>query len=258
MSRFKNGIPIIDNAYVAVKGETLSGTKTLTISDYIAQWLDPGGADRTVTLPVEASSTNLLFIILNTADGAGEDLVVKNAAAATIATLGPGMSGIFSCDGTNWKWENDSGVFYDSISDGISIGYLNKNISCLTYDDSTLSGTPIIIRLQDIGGTYYYTKVYPTASATANATIDDIGLDVIGITDATLSGTPKVFEIKSNSGVSYYVKAYPTISAEVASSRGITLTPIIHSDTTLSGTPRVASVQIGGADYYTKAYPTKA
>ena len=106
----------------SINAETLAATKTLVTTDYIAQWLDPDGADRDVVLPVEASSTNLLFIILNTADGAGEDLVVKNAAAATKATLGPGMMGMFSCDGTNWKWENDTGVFYDSVNDNVGIG----------------------------------------------------------------------------------------------------------------------------------------
>ncbi|MEA3380565.1 MAG: hypothetical protein U9Q87_06800, partial [Pseudomonadota bacterium] len=105
--------------------------------------------------------------------------------------------------------------------------------------------------------TYYYTKAYPSASATANGTIDDIGINVRGIDDATLSGIPKVFEIVSG-GTKHYLKAYPTISAEVVASRGITLTSVHFSDATLSGTQRVASVQIGGTDYYLKAYPSKS
>ncbi len=127
----------------------------------------------------------------------------------------------------------------------------------LSTDDATLSGTPVIIRLQAPNGDYYYTKAYPTASATANATIDDIGTDVRGIADAILSGAPKVFEVISGA-TKHYVKGYPTISAESASSRGITIRAVMFSDTTLSGTPRVATVEIGGTDHYFKAYPTKS
>ena len=105
--------------------ETLAATRTLLVTDYMIQWLDPGGADRDVNLPAEASSTNLLFIILNTADGAGEDLVVKNAAAAVKATLGPGMMGMFSCDGTSWNWENNSGVYYDNERGYLGIGHVD-------------------------------------------------------------------------------------------------------------------------------------
>ena len=108
-----DGTPIVIGA---VNVETLSGTRTLVVTDKKIQWLDPGGADRDVPLPAEASSTNLMFIILNTADGAGEDLLVKNAAAATKATLGPGMMGMFSCDGTNWKWENATDFKTDVIA----------------------------------------------------------------------------------------------------------------------------------------------
>ena len=121
MATGKHRTPMIF-ARTLVNAETLAATKTLVTGDKMVQWFDPNGVSRDVVLPAEASSTNLLFIILNTADGAGEDLVVKNAAAATIATLGPGMSGIFSCDGTNWKWENDSGVFYDSVNGRVGIG----------------------------------------------------------------------------------------------------------------------------------------
>jgi len=132
-----------------------------------------------------------------------------------------------------------------------------NEIYILTTDDATLSGTPVIIRLQAPDGTYYYTKAYPNASATANATIDDIGIDIRGINDATLSGTPKTFEVISND-TSYYFNAYPTISAESVSSRGITPTPTQYNHATLSGTPRVASAQINSTDYYWKVYPTKS
>jgi hypothetical protein len=102
--------------------ETLAANKTLTTSDKIVQKLDPGGASRDVTLPAEADSTDLLFCIYNAADGTGENLVVKDDTPATIITLGPGMSGMFSCDGTSWKCLDDTGVYYDAVSSERGIG----------------------------------------------------------------------------------------------------------------------------------------
>lgn len=67
--------------------ETLSNNKTLVITDYPIQKLDPDGSDRDVVMPAEASSTDLIFWIYNAANGAGEDLTVKDDAAATIVTL---------------------------------------------------------------------------------------------------------------------------------------------------------------------------
>jgi len=82
--------------------ETLSGNRVLTTVDATIQKLDPGGADRDVTLPAEADSTDLVFIILNTADGAGENLVIKDDSPATLATIGPGTGAFCTCDGTGW------------------------------------------------------------------------------------------------------------------------------------------------------------
>ncbi len=105
-----------------INTETLSGTKTLVVGDDGIQWLDPGGADRDVVLPAEALSEDAMFVIVNTSDGAGEELVVKNDGGTTILTLGAGMGGMFGCDATDWKIENESGVFYDKITNKVGIG----------------------------------------------------------------------------------------------------------------------------------------
>lgn len=82
--------------------ELLAANKTLVVADLPVQKLDPGGSDRDVTLPAEGDSTDIVFVIFNTADGAGEDLTIKNDGAATIGILCPGQAGMFSCDGTYW------------------------------------------------------------------------------------------------------------------------------------------------------------
>ena len=104
----------IDQLELDQNVEALSGNKTLTTSDKSLQKLDPNGSDRDVTLPAEASSTDLVFWIYNTANGAGEDLVIKNDSPATIVTLGPGMGMMFSCDGTSWVALDNEGILYDA------------------------------------------------------------------------------------------------------------------------------------------------
>lgn len=152
--------------------------------------------------------------------------------------------------GRAWRLDISASSFTPSDGGNSSITF------CKTFDDAIVSGSPIIIRLQDNAGTYYYTKVYPTISASINGTIDDIGEDLRGINDAVLSGTSKIAEFKS-SGTSYYFKIYPTISAEVENSIGITINPMCIDDTKISGTPRVARVQLNSVYHYLKVYPTK-
>lgn len=82
--------------------ETLAGAKTLTNRSAHVQRLDPGGASRDVTLPTAKSG--LWFAFYNAADAA-EDLVIKNAAAATIGTISQGEFGVFAC-AVDGAWVN--------------------------------------------------------------------------------------------------------------------------------------------------------
>lgn len=80
------------------KALTLAAAVTLDVTYPSLLGLDPGGAARDVTLDAPVGQVRL---IVNKADAA-ENLVVKNAAAATIATLN----------------QNETGLFYGSRSDG--------------------------------------------------------------------------------------------------------------------------------------------
>ena len=88
---------------------TLAGTYVLGVNDDVVQVLDPGGSGRTVTLPPEADSTNLLFIIVNDASGVTETLTVEDDAAGLVMTLVSGATpainevGIVHCDGITWR-----------------------------------------------------------------------------------------------------------------------------------------------------------
>ena len=80
--------------------EELSENKTLVVTDYMLQFIDPAGA-REVILPAEASSAGLMFIIVNTANAA-ETITVKDDAGGTVATVAKDYRAICFCDGTTW------------------------------------------------------------------------------------------------------------------------------------------------------------
>lgn len=65
--------------------------------------LDPGGAARTVLLPPEADSENLVFFIVNTADAAEALTVEEDSSTTAILSLLQGESGMVYCDGTTWR-----------------------------------------------------------------------------------------------------------------------------------------------------------
>lgn len=120
---------------VSENTETLAGDKTLVVSDLPVQRLDPDGVNRNVTLPAEASSSNLEFTIYNAANGSGENLVVRDDTPAIIATLAPGMGMKFFCNGVSWVAADNEGITYDAQANTHSFDSLvNADHMTLTPD----------------------------------------------------------------------------------------------------------------------------
>lgn len=80
----------------------LSADDTLVATSEAVQLLDANGANRNITLPALAVSRGLFYWIKNEAAGAF-NLVVKDAAAATIVTLNQNEAALVVCNGTAWK-----------------------------------------------------------------------------------------------------------------------------------------------------------
>ncbi len=93
------------SALMKVKGGfytgILTGTTALNGTYPAVCKLDPGGAHRDVTLDAIATNEGLFRKIVNAADAA-ENLVCKNVAGDTIATINQNEEGEFFCDGTSW------------------------------------------------------------------------------------------------------------------------------------------------------------
>lgn len=85
--------------------QTLSGNLTLTKSTHFTHGIiefDPGGDDRTLTLPAEADMDGYQGIIANAADEAETLTVKEDAGSTTIATVDQNQSVFLACDGTRW------------------------------------------------------------------------------------------------------------------------------------------------------------
>lgn len=84
-----------------VNTETLGATKVLVPTDNIIQFLDNGAAVRTVTLPAEADSEGLMFMVANSGGGANA-ITVEDDGSNTILSLLENEMGLAICDGTTW------------------------------------------------------------------------------------------------------------------------------------------------------------
>lgn len=95
-SKFENGMKM------RTVNKTVGANITLLATDPTVQVLTITGAHRDVTLPAfSAANEGLTFIICNIAASA-LNAVVKSA-SNTILTVGQGKTGIFVCDGTEWR-----------------------------------------------------------------------------------------------------------------------------------------------------------
>jgi len=85
-----------------INTETLAADKVIAAGDPMIHFLDPGGANRNVDLMPEVAGQ--VVIIVNTADMASEDLIVReDAGVTTIVTITQNEMAFLTCNGTVWK-----------------------------------------------------------------------------------------------------------------------------------------------------------
>jgi len=83
-----------------------------------------------------------------------------------------------------------------------------------SYNDATLSGSPIRIGFRH-GGYLYWLKGYPNISIASGETADSLQDITYPVVDDTITGTPSVFRILTG-GAYYYFKAYRIAGHEVS------------------------------------------
>lgn len=112
--------------------QTLTGNLTIVQGDKWLQQITPGAA-RNVTMP--ATSLVWLYLIVNRASTASHIITVKDSAASTVGTIGPGASAIVASDGTTVTisrldagttgfTDNSGGTASTTIAAGVGISTL--------------------------------------------------------------------------------------------------------------------------------------
>jgi hypothetical protein len=98
----------LDNIANGVTVAVLTGARTLTPSDAIVCRFDGGGVHRDVTLDgptspgTTAGRSGATRVVVNA--GATNNLVVKDPAGSTLATLAPSREGLFMTNAATGAW----------------------------------------------------------------------------------------------------------------------------------------------------------
>lgn len=79
----------------------LTADRTLVGSSAYHQAIDPGAADRVLTLPAVSKTKCRAFMVINT--GTAKLVTIKDALAATVTAIGPGQWAYVTSNGTIWK-----------------------------------------------------------------------------------------------------------------------------------------------------------
>lgn len=154
----------VDGSNLAVNVETLSGNKTLVDADAAIQVLDPGGADRDVTLPALAS-TNHNFTIIN-ADS-NYTITVKKPDTSTLESVADDNARNYYSD-KSADWYAGGG---GSVADTSTRFY--------TFDVS-LSSTDLVVALKTLDGSD------PSASVPVKIVVDDTDLEISSALSVTI------------------------------------------------------------------------
>ncbi len=175
--------------------ETLSGTKTMVITDMVVQKLDPNGATRQVWLPTEGTSTDLLFVIMNTANGVAENLRIKEDTGTTlIAEIGPEQAALVHCDGTTWKWLTDAGFYYDAVGETVSFGSATPATSAeLDVTDINTGNGEIHLRTFSTDADRYSRLRLRKSKSNTEAMVETDASTYLGIIQFEGSNTTPVF-----------------------------------------------------------------
>lgn len=163
------------NKYSQIK-QTLGATYTMDADMPHWQFLDPGGAARTILLPPEAQG--LWFMIVNQAD-ANEDLTInEDSNTTTIGVLSRGGVGLFYCDGTTWYGSGGVGGQDAEIqTTGNSEVQINsRNYTAASGDAIAFQAVPN--QTVDTTGEVFGGQIKPRTAAGVNAaTVNGLGID---------------------------------------------------------------------------------
>ena len=212
------GVTLEQETKYGVNTETLAAAKTLEAFDKTVQFLDPGGTARTVTLPAEASSVGLSFVLRNTADAA-EDITVQSDAPATVAVLERGETGLFYCDGTTWiaaviGAPSETGLSATiTLAAGSSNNEMDVTVTVVDANGSTVAAVHVL--------EIYFSE----SSAGVGLTADTYSGDLVASTGAILSALTAKKHWRVATAATGIFEATLTATTEPADQYGVVVRP---------------------------------
>lgn len=158
---------------------TLSGNATLdgTSPNFVVY--DPGGADRTVTLPAEDAWANAWLCIANAASGPAESLSIADDGATEIVKLSRGEWAVLLCDGSAWYAMRAPGMLADVNTETLS-GAKTLVVGDAVYQrlDPGGAGRDVTLPAEaDSQGLTF--RILNTADAAEDLTVKDDGASTI-------------------------------------------------------------------------------
>lgn len=210
-------------ARVALRGgwdvAVLTGTQALTKKSGNLQELDPGGAARDVTLPaVTRQDDGYFFFISNTGEGA-EDLTVKDAAAATIATVKAGEVGVVFVDSAG-AWQSYALVQQSLVSKAlvtatIALGAEAGDVIAVSLQCVDLAGVSVARAQRYVVSLFEATMIEALAAAFTMAATTGVEvsttLNARAIIETTAAGVAviDVSDVATGSGKTIYMIVEP-------------------------------------------------
>lgn len=160
--------------------ETLTGAKTLNIYDSNEQALDPGGASRNVTIAFLSNGRKITFY--NTADAAGENLVILAPGGSTIMTINRGEGAAVVGDTDSWE-VTEPPEAYQSIVDLVMTGSVDQDLALTAAGDAINSATTINHATAAVEGLDI--AVTQLTTARSSGTVDGIKVTLTSIAGDT-------------------------------------------------------------------------
>jgi hypothetical protein len=111
-----------DTSFFSFNSEVLTGDKVLTKTDDTCQYLDPGSANRIITLPNDAA-TGKVFVIRHNGDYNSSYYLTTKQGATILDRIYAGTIKKFIWDGTNWVSGENGTSENDNKYKNVAAGY---------------------------------------------------------------------------------------------------------------------------------------
>ena len=190
------GLDIRGKLKITGNPTTLGGNVTIANGHPSFLQYDAGGSSRNVTLPTRALANDFQVWLISNISTAGENLVVKDAAAATLITIPSSGMGLVIASGTAEAPETRGWASVVLGGEDLAIAD-----DLAVTGDAAITGTLAVTGASTLGATSSRIPVVADGAAVVLTAADSGGLVVMDKTDGSLTTLPEI--TASNIGMTF-------------------------------------------------------